>query len=92
MESQFDRPVPARVGVEAEKWDLMKPGLSPEIVPLSVADMEFTSPPAIINALEDTARSPSLHTRPTGLWGEHRMRAVTSGRASFSARSSKSIS
>ena len=42
MESQFDRPVPARVGVEAEKWDLMKPGLSPEIVPLSVADMEFT--------------------------------------------------
>ena len=61
MESQFDRPVPARVGVEAEKWDLMKPGLSPEIVPLSVADMEFTSPPAIINALEDTARS--------GLWG-----------------------
>ena len=61
MESQFDRPVPARVGVEAEKWDLMKPGLSPEIVPLSVADMEFTSPPAIIKALEDTARS--------GLWG-----------------------
>ena len=61
MESQFDRPVPARVGVEAEKWDLMKPGLSPDIVPLSVADMEFASPPAIIKALEDTARS--------GLWG-----------------------
>ena len=61
MESQFDRSVPARVGVEAEKWDLMKPGLSPDIVPLSVADMEFASPPAIIKALEDTARS--------GLWG-----------------------
>ena len=61
MESQFDRPVPARVGVEAEKWDLMKPGLSPDIVPLSVADMEFASPPAIIKALEETARS--------GLWG-----------------------
>lgn len=61
MECQFDRIVPARVGVEAEKWDLMKPGLSPDIVPLSVADMEFASPPAIIDALEDTARS--------GLWG-----------------------
>ena len=44
MESQFDRAVPARVGVEAEKWDLMKPGLGPDIVPLSVADMEFASP------------------------------------------------
>ncbi len=41
MESQFDRPVPARIGMEAEKWDHMKPGLSPDIVPLSVADMEF---------------------------------------------------
>ena len=61
MQSIFDRPVPARVNVEAEKWDLMRPGLSPEIVPLSVADMEFASPPAIIAALEDTARS--------GLWG-----------------------
>ena len=61
MESQFDRPVPARIGMEAEKWDHMKPGLSPDIVPLSVADMEFTSPPAIIAALEETARS--------GLWG-----------------------
>ena len=37
MESQFDRPVPARVGVEAEKWDLMKPGLSPEIVQIGRA-------------------------------------------------------
>lgn len=61
MDSQFDRPVPARVGMEAEKWDLMKPGLAPDIVPLSVADMEFASPPAIVAALEDTARS--------GLWG-----------------------
>ena len=61
MESQFDRPVPARIGMEAEKWDHMKPGLSPDIVPLSVADMELTSPPAIIAALEETARS--------GLWG-----------------------
>lgn len=61
MECRFDRPVAPRVNMEAEKWDLMRPGLSPDIVPLSVADMEFTSPPAIIKALEDTARS--------GLWG-----------------------
>ena len=61
MDYGFDRPVPARVGVETEKWDLMEPGLGPGIVPLSVADMEFASPPAIIAALEDTARS--------GLWG-----------------------
>ena len=61
MECQFDRPAAPRVNMEAEKWDLMKPGLSPDIVPLSVADMEFASPPAIIAALEDTARS--------GLWG-----------------------
>lgn len=61
MNSQFDRPVPARIGMEAEKWDHMKPGLGPDIVPLSVADMEFASPPAIIAALEETARS--------GLWG-----------------------
>ena len=61
MDYGFDRPVPARVGVETEKWDLMEPGLDPGIVPLSVADMEFASPPAIIAALEDTARS--------GLWG-----------------------
>ncbi len=61
MERQFDRPVPARVNMEAEKWDLMAKGLAPDIVPLSVADMEFASPPAIIAALEETARS--------GLWG-----------------------
>lgn len=45
MDYGFDRPVPARVGVETEKWDLMEPGLGPGIVPLSVADMEFASPP-----------------------------------------------
>lgn len=61
MESQFDRVIPPRIGVEAEKWDLMGEGHGPDIVPLSVADMEFPSPPAIIAALEETARS--------GLWG-----------------------
>lgn len=61
MASQFDRTVPPRIGVEAEKWDLMGAGCGPDIVPLSVADMEFPSPPAIAAALEETARS--------GLWG-----------------------
>lgn len=61
MECQFDRVSPPRIGVGAEKWDLMGTGHSPEIVPLSVADMEFPSPPAIVAALEETARS--------GLWG-----------------------
>ena len=61
MERQFDRVLPPRIGVEAEKWNLMGTGHGPDIVPLSVADMEFASPPAIIAALEETARS--------GLWG-----------------------
>lgn len=61
MVSQFDRPAPPRVGMEAEKWDMIGPGHSPEIVPLSVADMEFCSPPQIIAALEETARF--------GMWG-----------------------
>lgn len=61
MESQFDRVLPPRIGVESEKWDLMGTGHGPDVVPLSVADMEFASPPPIIAALEETARS--------GLWG-----------------------
>lgn len=61
MQSQFDRPAPPRVGMEAEKWDLMGRGLDPSVVPLSVADMEFLSPPQIIAALEETARF--------GMWG-----------------------
>lgn len=61
MENLFDRPVPSRVGAESEKWDLMGGDHGPQVVPLSVADMEFRSPPQIIAALEETARS--------GLWG-----------------------
>ena len=61
MASQFDHVVPPRTGAEAEKWDLMGPDCGPDIVPLSVADMEFSSPPAIVAALTETARS--------GLWG-----------------------
>src|SRR5699024_894463 len=57
----FDQPIPPRVGVEVEKWDLMGPNPQPGVVPLSVADMEFRSPPAIVQALEEMARS--------GLWG-----------------------
>lgn len=61
MNQFFDLPIPPRVGVEVEKWDLMGPNPQPGVVPLSVADMEFRSPPAIVQALEEMARS--------GLWG-----------------------
>ncbi len=60
MASQFDRPAPPRRGMEAIKWDIMGE-CAPGIVPLSVADMEFLSPPQIIAALEDTAKF--------GMWG-----------------------
>ena len=59
--SQFDRPVPPRIGVEAIKWDIMGDKCKPGIVPLSVADMELLSPPQIISALEETAKF--------GMWG-----------------------
>ena len=39
----------------AEKWELMilkKPNVSEEIVPLSVADMEFVNPPELTNGLQ----------------------------------------
>ena len=61
MQYHFDTPAPPRIGVESSKWDLMGPEPKPGVVPLSVADMEFLSPPQIITALEDTARS--------GMWG-----------------------
>ena len=61
MNQFFDLPIPPRVGVEVEKWDLMGPNPQPGVVPLSVADMEFRSPSAIVQALEEMARS--------GLWG-----------------------
>ena len=61
MNYQFDRPAPPRIGIEAAKWDMLPPGSGPDIVPLSVADMEFLSPPEIVSALEETARF--------GMWG-----------------------
>lgn len=61
MRELFDQPAPARLGMEAEKWDKLGGKYGPEIVPLSVADMEFRSPPQIIAALEEVARF--------GMWG-----------------------
>ncbi len=61
MKYEFDRPAPARLGMEAEKWELLGGKHGPEIVPLSVADMEFLSPPEIVAALEQAARF--------GMWG-----------------------
>lgn len=61
MKYEFDRPAPARLGIAAEKWELLGGKHGPEIVPLSVADMEFLSPPEIVAAMEETARF--------GMWG-----------------------
>lgn len=61
MALQFDHPVPPRVGMEAAKWDMLGDKYAPGVVPLSVADMEFLSPPQIVAALEETAKF--------GMWG-----------------------
>lgn len=61
MDYQFDRPAPPRLGMEAAKWDQLGGKCGPDIVPLSVADMEFLSPPQIVSALEELARF--------GMWG-----------------------
>ena len=61
MKYEFDRPAPARIGIEAAKWDMLPPDCGEDIVPLSVADMEFLSPPEIVSALEESARF--------GMWG-----------------------
>lgn len=52
---------PARVNMEAAKWDAMGPNPAEGIVPLSVADMELLSPPQIIDELRQTAEF--------GMWG-----------------------
>lgn len=57
MSSVFDITAPSRADREAAKWDSIGPDkYVPDVVPLSVADMEFLSPPQIIAALEETAR------------------------------------
>jgi len=50
-----------RFDMEAMKWDELGDIRDPKIVPLSVADMEFLSPPEIIEALKQTAEF--------GMWG-----------------------
>lgn len=57
---QFDMSHP-RWGMEAAKWDAMGAQQDPEVVPLSVADMELISPPEIIEELKKTAEF--------GMWG-----------------------
>ena len=43
--------VPDRSGCGSAKWDAV-PGASTDMVPLSVADMEFPTAPAIVDALK----------------------------------------
>lgn len=51
-----------RVGLNSSKWDAaIKEGCPPDIVPLTVADMEFCSPPVVMEALAKVAQF--------GMWG-----------------------
>ena len=48
--------LPQRRGTGSAKWELMyrdQPDLGPDVVPLSVADMEFENPPEVKQALRD---------------------------------------
>ena len=60
MNYNFDS-APARIGMEAFKWDAIGPQSVEEVVPLSVADLELLSPPQIVEALKKTAEF--------GMWG-----------------------
>jgi len=45
-----------RRGLGSSKWEMMfarKPGVSPDVVPLSVADMELLNPPEIVEGLRE---------------------------------------
>ncbi|MDD2587324.1 MAG: pyridoxal phosphate-dependent aminotransferase [Atopobiaceae bacterium] len=61
--------VPRREGLGSEKWESMledQPGLDPDVVPLSVADMEFVEAPEIRDALVRYAQEAVLgYTVPT---------------------------
>jgi cystathionine beta-lyase len=48
MKYDFDT-LPERRGTDCAKWDATEP----DVLPMWVADMDFTSPPEIISALED---------------------------------------
>ncbi|MDR1248254.1 MAG: hypothetical protein LBK63_03025 [Treponema sp.] len=58
-----------RRGSGAAKWEDMfrkKPNVSPEVIPLSVADMELPNPPEIIQGLKDHLDKAVLgYTTPT---------------------------
>ncbi|MDD6358388.1 MAG: aminotransferase class I/II-fold pyridoxal phosphate-dependent enzyme, partial [Parafannyhessea umbonata] len=48
--------LPQRRGTGSAKWELMyreQPDLGPDVVPLSVADMEFENPPEVKQALRE---------------------------------------
>jgi aminotransferase/cystathionine beta-lyase len=56
MKYDFTRRVDRSGGTTSSKWVYMrqkKPGVSPGIIPLSVADMELYNPPEIIQGLKD---------------------------------------
>jgi cysteine-S-conjugate beta-lyase len=50
MQSNFDQPI-CRQGTASYKWDKF----SPDVLPLWVADMDFSSPPAVVEALRARA-------------------------------------
>ena len=58
-----------RVAVGSSKWEAMRklhPGLPPEVIPLSVADMEFVNPPEIAEHLSHYLETMILgYTQPT---------------------------
>lgn len=58
-----------RIAVGSGKWDAMakrRPGLPPEVIPLSVADMEFPTAPEIVEHLVQYAEGTILgYTQPT---------------------------
>lgn len=62
--------IPDRSQCGASKWNAV-PGASTERVPLSTADMEFPTAPAIVEALKDLAENTILgYTDPTDVYYE----------------------
>jgi cystathionine beta-lyase len=51
MKYDFDT-LPDRRGTDCAKWDVT----GPDVLPMWVADMDFTSPPEVVKALEDFVR------------------------------------
>ncbi len=63
-----------RIAAGSGKWDAMArlhPGLPPEVIPLSVADMEFSTAPEIVQHLAQYAEGTILgYTQPTDSYYE----------------------